>query len=126
LNFALDREKNEKKKIIIFRRNILSTKCSVGEMLCRRNVVSTKCSVDEIFFDNFFSTKYYVDEMFCRRNIFRQKNFWQKIFRQNVSTKVLSTKCAVDEKYRIRFIVELFGHLILSYGILNHLNSLLF
>jgi len=56
LNFCSDSEKNEK-KIIIFQRNVSSTKCSGDEIFCRRNVLSRKCYVEKKL-----STKCCVDE----------------------------------------------------------------
>jgi hypothetical protein len=43
------------------------------KIFCRQNVLSTKCSVDEMLVDKNLSTKCPVDEMFCQRNAFRQK-----------------------------------------------------
>jgi len=66
-------------------KNLLE-KVLFDKMRCRRNVMSTKCRVDEMLFRENCSTKCPVDETPCRRNAFLQKTF----------DKVTSTKCSVD------------------------------
>jgi len=65
-------------------KNLLE-KVLFDKMRCRRNVMSTKCRVDEMLFRENCSTKCPVDETPCRRNAFLQKTF----------DKVTSTKCSV-------------------------------
>ena len=74
LNFCSDGEK----KIIVFRRNVQSTKC-----------MSTKCSVDEVFVDEMLfykvlSTKCFdenfVDEMLFDKNVIRRKTWDSELF----------------------------------------------
>jgi hypothetical protein len=65
---------------MLCRRNAVSTKCCVDEVLCRRSAVSTKCCVDEVL---------------CRRSAVSTKIFRRNTFRRSI----LSTKCCVGENF---------------------------
>jgi hypothetical protein len=61
---------------MLCRQNVLSTKCSVDEMLVDKNL-STKCSVDEMLVAKSLSTKCFdknfVDEMLFDKSVIRRK-----------------------------------------------------
>jgi hypothetical protein len=124
VNTALRRHNTSSKSISSknFRRhNTSSTGHFVGTTLRRRNISSIQTvrkmrrkwlSLNEMFRQRSVpSTEHFVDEVLCRWNVPSTKRrtdemLSTKVFRQNVSTKILSTKCFstkvwVDERHRI-------------------------